>query len=545
MTRIGSEVALKALSERLIKKLKIKAAVAAESGAKRNLVPEEPGWARLANQADPLASHIEDLVRSGFAPTLQQETLARKPGLGVRPIAYWGPVERILYRTLSEVAMGPLEKPDRSPEAYVKFMRAPVDRAFELKHLENTSRSSPSQTLKAFSMNVPLKYIVKADISAFYQFVDHDLLLDELVNQGGDAESVASLGELLREVQGRAFGLPQLLDPSDWLSDIAIDRVERQVHRAGIETWRFNDDFRLGCRSYEESLQAIETLDAAARANGYVLNEHKTLTYSFLNYLLESYDATPELTTDVIAKDDVEVLVGDYTDSFEDDPDKAVGLLAEATPNAGKGGINLKLARVQEVRLLMRALNGLAKAGDPRSVGRASELLAYVPSLTPAVCRYLFVSHAKDAEGVAAALDTIRDLLSLSEWQRVWVLDTYRGLDLIESAPTPRAEAPRAKWAFDQRSVGRTSVVRATATRALAGAKQLTVSQVVADGSTEPSCLRMYYAAAALDASATALPQDASALAAFRADSLLNKLICNELRPEAAEASAPEGVEPK
>ena len=534
---------MKALSERLIKKLKIRAAVVAENETKRNLVPLEPGWPRLAHQAGPFATYIENLLRSGFAPTLHQETLARKPGLGVRPIAYWGPVERVVYRALSEVALGPLEKADRSPEAYVKFMRAPVDRAFELKHVENAGKPDPGQTLIAFSINVPLKYIVKADVSAFYQFVDHEILLDELVNQGGDAEAVASLGKLLREVQGRGFGLPQLLDPSDWLSDIAIDRVERQVHRAGIETWRFNDDFRLGCRTYEESLQAIETLDAAARANGYVLNEHKTLTYSFLNYMMESYDATPETSTDVIAKDDVEVLVGDYTDSFEDDPDEAVSLLAHATPDAGDDGINLKRARVQEVRLLMRALNGLAKAADPRSVDRAPELLSYVPSLTPAVCRYLAVSYSKDAEGVAAALDTIRDLLSLSEWQRVWILDTYRGLNLIESAPASAGEAPRAKWAFDQRSAGRTSVLRATATRALARAKRLTVSQVVADGSSEPSCLRMHYADAALDAAAgTALPQDASALAAFRADSLLNKFACTELPPGAAEDTSATGA---
>src|SRR4051812_39790567 len=61
MTRFGAEVPLKALSERLLKKLKIKAAVVAESEANRNLVPDEPGWARLAHQAGPLANYIENL----------------------------------------------------------------------------------------------------------------------------------------------------------------------------------------------------------------------------------------------------------------------------------------------------------------------------------------------------------------------------------------------------------------------------------------------------------------------------------------------------
>lgn len=91
---------------------------------------------------------------------------------------------------------------------------------------------------------------------------------------------------------------------------------------------------------------------------------------------MESYDATPDTSIDIIAKDDVEVLVGDNTDSFEDDPGAAVSLLAGATPSAGEDGINLKRARVQEVRLLMRALNGLAKAADPSSVTRAPELLS-------------------------------------------------------------------------------------------------------------------------------------------------------------------------
>lgn len=523
---------MKPVSERLLKRLAFAQAVDDEADSVRNLIPDEPGWQTLKTQSSSLAKYVENLLRSGYLPALQQETLARKPSLGVRPISYWGAVERIVYRSLAVVAMGPVKRADRSAEAYVKFMRAPVDRAWELKKAEAGTQASTAQTLSAFSMDVPLKYIVKGDISAFYQFVDHELLLDELVNQGGDAEAVHALGQLLLEVQGRRFGLPQLLEPSDWLSDVAIDRVERQLHRSGLEVWRFNDDFRIGCRSYQDSLQAVERLDAAARANGFVLNEHKTLTYSFLKYMLESYDATPETTTEIIAQDDVEVLVGDYTDTFEDDPDAAVAVLTKASPKTAEGeGVNLRHARVDEVRLLMRALNGLAKAGDPRSVDRSPELMSYVPSLTPALCRYLTHSHAHDAVGVAAALDEIRKL-SLGEWQKVWVLDTYRALDLLEQPNENASSSPRVNWAAAQRLEARTPIVRAAATRALAHARRLNVSEVVADSQENPDALLLYYAAAALDAaSASSSSQDASALTAFKAESLLHKMACYQPAP--------------
>lgn len=530
---------MKAISDRLLKKLQIQDAVTAEAQSTRNLVPEEPGWSRLGTQAASLSGYIESVLRYGFVPSLQQETLARKPGLGVRPVAYWGPIERVVYRALSEVALGPLEKPDRSSKAYVKFMHAPVDRAFELDKAENTDAPRASRTLLMFSMDVPLKYIVKADVSAFYQFVDHDLLQEELVSQGGDAEAVARLGDLLREVEGRGFGLPQLLEPSDWLSEVAIDRVERQVHRAGIETWRFNDDFRLGCSSYEDSLKSIEILDAAARANGFVLNEPKTLTYRFLSYMIESYDASEETSTEVIAADDVETLVGDYTDSFENDADQAVELLGAAQPDAQPPHINLRKARVAEARLLTRALNGLAKAVDARSVDRASQLLTFVPSLTPAICRYLTVCHPKDPAGVAQALDSIRQVLSLSEWQRVWVVDTYRRLELLESPTVSPEAAPRAVWASEQRRGGRTAALRATATRALAHAGRLSVSEVVAGEALEPDCMVMHYADATLGAAIhSTAAQDSKALKAFANESKLHTIACTEVAVTAAAPGA-------
>ena len=79
--------------------------------------------------------------------------------------------------------------------------------------------------------------------------------------KGQDYELVNALMQLLEETQGRAYGLPQLLDPSDRLSEVYIDRVERALIRAGFHTWRYNDDFRIGCRDYPETLDAIEHLD--------------------------------------------------------------------------------------------------------------------------------------------------------------------------------------------------------------------------------------------------------------------------------------------
>ncbi|GAB3055096.1 hypothetical protein GCM10027053_14880 [Intrasporangium mesophilum] len=479
------------LSPALIKQLKISNAVKDEAAATRNLVPGEPGWDRLSAKASEVDRNFVGILRNGFLPTPQVELIARKPGHGVRPIPYWGPLERILYRALSEIAMKPFEKPDRSPEAYVSFVKAPVHRSFELQQEENPDSDDDTDKFFHF-LESPLKYVVKSDITAFYQFVDHGILKEELLNHGADFEATSALVELLRETQGRSYGLPQLLEPSDWLSEVYIERVHRQIVRRGLEAWRFNDDFRIATRTYEDALRAIEVLDEASRANGLVISEFKTLTYGMTNYLIDTLALGPSEELEKFIPDEVETIVGDYTDDFDDDEDGAFQLLASASSDANiedPDAIRLRNIKTEDVRRLRRALGALSNADDERAVTHLIKLLIFAPSLTPSICKYV-TSLTGDELGLDEFFDEVIAAPSLNDWQRVWITGTMSTLGLLDG----NAGAARRDWVISERRETRDSVVRSYCSSGLGRAGFLDITEIVADAEDAPQALLTVYA---------------------------------------------------
>lgn len=107
----------------------------------------------------------------------------------------------------------------------------------------------------------------KADIASYYQYIDHERLVDEVVAQTGDDLAVGLAVELLSETSGRRFGLPQLSQVSDILADVYIGPMSRHLARAGFRAWSFADDFRVACRTYDEALRALEAVDEGARSS--------------------------------------------------------------------------------------------------------------------------------------------------------------------------------------------------------------------------------------------------------------------------------------
>jgi hypothetical protein len=97
-------------------------------------------------------------------------------------------------------------------------------------------------------------------VSAFYLFVDHQLLASRLIDLTARADTSEAIRAVLDGLIGRPYGLPQNFGPSMPLSEAFIAPVERHMLRAGITTFRSNDDFRLCAASWGDALQALERL---------------------------------------------------------------------------------------------------------------------------------------------------------------------------------------------------------------------------------------------------------------------------------------------
>jgi len=497
---------MKKLSAPVIKRLRLEDAVIAEAASRRRLLPDEPNWDRIEDHAGDIAKYLANQLQAGFHPVPQVELAARKPAHGVRPVPYWGILERIAYRALTTAALKGMDPPDRTPQAYLEFVTAPGRYA-----RDRQSESSSAVSNFLFLSDTPVKYVVKSDLTAFYQFIDHSVLAEELLLRGVDFELISALMELLAEVQGHNYGLPQLFDASDWLSDLYADRIERDLLRSGFIVWRFNDDFRIACDTYADALRAIEALDAAARRVGLVLSENKTVTVGITKYIFDTFGLAASGATEEVNVDNVEDILGDYTDDFgEEHADDAFALIQAAqvsviddTELSDRRQINLNNISGEDVRILRRAINGLAVATDTRAINDVVRLAIYAPSLTPNLMQYLRrvgkqLNPEDDAwNNLVTTVDRLANEVSLNAWQYLWLVDVVHDLGLLSAQLADKEGVlRRAKWVDDLRKDNSNEALRAVATRALASQGHVQVTSVIDAADRASDALLHIYASA-------------------------------------------------
>jgi hypothetical protein len=437
----------------LVDELELAAAVDDEMMAWRSLAPPEPWRDAVASCRNEIAEWITTRLLAG-SPSAQTAVLnARKAGHGTRPVSVMGVPERVVYRALAKHVLGPLELPDRSAQAYRDFVLAPIQAGFD-------SQPGMLRTLGSAIFG----YVVEADITAFYQYVDHEILRQELHIQSGQVESVEYLLQLLAESEGRAFGVPQLHDPSDWLSDFYIRIVERDLIRSGLQVWRFNDDFRIGCEDYADALDAIERLEESARSVGLTVNTYKTYTPTFMTYLIKNTGLDISTAEAGFDPQDVEAIVADYTTLDESDAISTAHNVIERLRSSPQhvGHIDIMKLRTEELRDLRRAFGALSRNADEYGLDWVKPLFEFAPSLTPRLVQYLISLHRSFSERIMEILRELRDSRSVSEWQSVWLIYAHRELNLTGTDEV-------VTWMRTQRERGRGRLLAAEASVALAG----------------------------------------------------------------------------
>lgn len=367
---------MKPLSKAVIASLDLRAAVDAEHDAPHAWLPEEPAWPPLRTNKGEVAAAVATQLATGYVPRAELVVNMRKTSFAVRPLAVWWPLDRIVYRALTDRILAGADPLDQSSAAYMTFVNGPVGHA---------TQPTPKPG-GGFIVTLAVGgYVVKTDITGYYQYIDHRILAEQLLLLSDDYEAIDALTELLSEVQGRAFGLPQMLQPSDRLADIYIQAVQRTLVRAGRSVWRYNDDFRIACATYIDALRAIEEFAVAARRIGLVLNESKTTISKIGTYI--SHDTPFALDGDVIVGENAgmlaEDLAADYDELMADDTDPAdaaatinsvapPGTAAHVRDPAARDPFStervpiiLEMVTAGQIRLLRQALRKLTRLANP------------------------------------------------------------------------------------------------------------------------------------------------------------------------------------
>lgn len=446
--------------EGVLDRLDVRRAVETELGTRNRLMP--PRWDRiaLATQPDEVAEWLRPQYLHGQYGELADVVFVEKSRSGVRPISEFSLVDRVLYRALVSLISESLPPHLVDRSSIADFYAAPLA-------VDST------------------EYVSKTDVTAYYEFVDHDLLQMELLAQTGEAPAIQALIELLGRVMGRRMGLPQIHKSSDILGDTYIDPVRRRMRRAGLEVFTYSDDFRIASRTLASARSALESCATEVRRLGLVLNESKTFTYGVEKYrtsltgfedaeraLFE--DATGELailhdddygdpdTDDVVEESPVEKAGFRLGDSESDaiaeavdaikpsisGPSLAIGDAARkawqlwmADSESGDSQSHQETAVTQ--LLLGKALPVLGSIGELEPLDHLSWILRRDPAITPKVSRYMINLGATSPNArtsVRTALDSLVTEPSFSIWQQMWLAEAAGRVRLSE------AERPLHAW---------------------------------------------------------------------------------------------------
>lgn len=232
---------------------------------------------------------------------------------------------------------------------------------------------------------------------------------------------------------------------------------------------------------------------------GLIINEQKTISPKFVNYamaVLGLDSVEDEIPID--EQDEVEAAVADYSEAFGD-PDEAVDLVRAAV--AGEDDWDLSDVDHDGVSRLRRAVWSVVRARDPRVVEAIVPLAIYVPSLTPALCRYVEVIADEDLALAADRVDTVVSNVSLGGWQRLWYCYLLRSTELL-AAQAPGDRGARIGFAQACASDSSQAAVRAEAAFALARIGEGSAAELASCLVTEPRALSSWYVMAAAAVSA-------------------------------------------
>lgn len=182
---------------------------------------------------------------------------------------------------------------------------------------------APAQGQKMHFERWPLEaprpaYVAMADVASFYEYVDHDLLANEIVELTGDPRLAEAINSTLSDLLRRRFGLPQGPQGSDVFATVYLSRVDRLLLRAGVAVERFNDDYLLKAESVARARRDLAALERSLRDLGLILNHEKTQVLTADQYE-DGLSAYQELL-EAAAIDTVELPPG-YTfdpEAFED-----------------------------------------------------------------------------------------------------------------------------------------------------------------------------------------------------------------------------------
>ncbi len=269
-----------------------------------------------------------------------------------------------------------------------------------------------------------VRFVVETDVADFYHRIPIQFIASQLERLGLHPRRAESAGALLGSIGD--VGLPVGPSVSAFFAEVAMTAIDNQLLAAGIRYTRFNDDFRLFCRTEVQAVEHLVQLSEILAALGLTVQSEKTRV-SAASEFRENRHKSSEWWLRKAGKDLVAI------DAYDEPSEANVKLSHSATSVLLK---SLSEDHVAWLKLTRPALRAIIPDHKPTvipvlltEIVRAWPLasdIAYVlrgvsieahPRLREVPARFVAgVSKAKDQHALDFALLWILDALRREDW---------------------------------------------------------------------------------------------------------------------------------
>jgi hypothetical protein len=355
-------------------------------------------------------SYLRALRRSlqaGYQPSRAEIVPVPKYGGGSRPAADLRVSDRILF------------------DALAARLSSQLSSDIINRSLVGDARTEAEDALR----EGPHTHVLVTDVVAFYEYVDRERLVGELLDLTGDDDLVNAMAVLLDGITADPRGIPQASPEATVLGDVYLSIADRELGRAGFEIVRWADDYRIAATDLKTAYRATALLERALRGIGLVISGAKTWTPSIEKYgeWIDDQRATRDMVQQILARIRARK-AQEYAEEEDEQPrqrprvDRSLekDFLSATEEDAPWGSSPQGYVASRRVQVSLRELG---RTGSSAPLDRLEILLFRFPHLTRDISRYLRrrIASGRVRDTVQVTATALVSHAYPFEWQAGWL----------------------------------------------------------------------------------------------------------------------------
>jgi len=356
-------------------------------------------------------SNLREQLDRGYQPSDGLDIDVPKKAYTLRPACSMIPEDRIIYQSVVDFISHKVEQP-------------PSDACFSYRLNSNPKSSRIFQFWREQWLEMRKKMreayangyccLLKTDIAAYFEQIDHDIFIKNVLNgKVKEGQVIYLLSKLLRKwavSEARYIGIPQGCDGSSYIGNLYLRDVDKIMVRGGFKYFRYSDEIRILTKDKREARKAINALTHELRRLHLNLQDAKT------DIITDPKKIAEEIGTE----EDDKTRTFDYEFERRRKTGKAEESEEEIIKEYNKVTRNGR-ARHIDISKFKWCVNKLYSVRSDKALGFILKRLSELPFLADSFFQYLglFAKKKRVKDAIIAFLGSEDNIY---EWQEMWLL---------------------------------------------------------------------------------------------------------------------------